>query len=64
MNGEKVDAGVKRRRKNARKKQEKGEKEQKESRTMKKAKERDPEGAKLECKKCGKVYKSNRGGWL
>ena len=59
-----VEAAVRRRRKNAKRKEEKEEKEEKESKEKKKAKEADPEGAKLECRKCGRVFKSNRGGWV
>ena len=62
VNGDRVEAGVRRRRKHARKREERGEKEQKESRAKQKAKEIDPEGAKLECKECGKVYNTKRGG--
>ena len=60
VNGVKVEAAVRRRRKNAKRKEEKEEKEEKESKEKKKAKEADPEGAKLECRKCGRVFKSNR----
>src|SRR5689334_4972050 len=60
VRGERVEAGVRRRRKHA-KKREKEEEQQKETKAKKKVKVMDPEGAKLECKKCGKVYNREGG---